>query len=99
MSFGDFLLGLVSPFAVSGLLVFIMRLTSSRGAAGQPSINLAIPLAVLVLTVVGAALLWGSRRSVAYGLLAAIGLGVVVSLVWWAGHAAAGGTAPPPPSR
>jgi hypothetical protein len=99
MSIGDFLLGLVSPFIASGLLVLIARSMSGRGDSGNTSINLAIPVAVLVLSVAGAAVLWGSRRSVAYGLLVAIGLGLAVSVFWWAGHAASGGTAPPPPSR
>src|SRR5689334_18520362 len=96
MSLGDFLLGLASPFVASGLLVYIVRLASARNGGGSQSISLAIPVTVLALSVVGAAILWGTRRSAAYGLLAAVALGIVVSLVWWFSHAASGGTAPPP---
>jgi len=96
MSLGDFFLGLLSPFVASGLLVLAARQLSGRGVSGQSSINLAIPLVVLTLALVAAGLLWGSRRWTAYGLLAAVGLALLVSAAWWVTHAASGGTPPPP---
>jgi hypothetical protein len=95
MSLGDFFLGLLSPFVASGLLVLGARMLFARGSS-QPSINLAIPLTILGLSLVAVVLFWGTRRSLSYGLLAAILVGVIVTGVYMAGHGASGGAVPPP---
>jgi hypothetical protein len=94
LSLGDFLAGLLTPLVISGLLTVGVRQLADRGPAGGGSLTLAAPLAVLVVSLIAAVFFWESRRSVSYGLIAAVALALAISGIWWASHTSAG--VPPP---
>ena len=91
MEVANFLLGLLSPFGISGIALLGVRLLGR----GHKSVLLAIPLTVFVACIVGVFVLWQNRRWTAYGLMTAIGFGLIVCLVWWLSHASSSTSGPP----